>query len=87
MSYRIEIKPRAKKALARIPNPYRKRIAIAIDGLAQTPRPAGCAKLTGSEDGWRIRVGDYRVVYQIADKVLVVYVVRVSHRKDVYRGM
>ena len=87
MTYRIEIKPQAEKALLRIPNPHRRRIAKAIDGLARTPRPAGCARLAGSEDAYRIRVGDYRVVYQIADKVLIVYIIRVAHRKEVYRGL
>ena len=84
MTYRIEVKPQAEKALARIPNPYRRRIARAIDGLARTPRPAGCAKLTGADDAYRIRVGDYRVVYEIADKVLIIFIIRVGHRKDVY---
>lgn len=87
MAYRIEVKPRAVKALAGIPNPHRRRIAKAIDALADEPRPNGCAKLTGAEDAYRIRVGEYRIVYQIADKVLIVYVVRVGHRKDVYRDL
>jgi len=87
MAYRIEVKPQAEKALAGIPNPYWRRIARAIDGLARTPRPAGSSKLAGSEDAYRIRVGDYRIVYTIVDRVLTVYVIRVAHRKDVYRGM
>jgi mRNA interferase RelE/StbE len=87
MPYRIEIKPQAEKALARIPNPHRRRIAKAIDALARTPRPASCAQLAGSEDAYRIRVGDYCVVYEIADRVLIVYIIRVGHRKDVYRGL
>jgi mRNA interferase RelE/StbE len=87
MIYRIEVKPQAEKALARIPNPHRRRIAKAIDGLARTPRPTGCTKLAGADDAYRIRVGDYRVVYQIADRVLIVYIIGVAHRKDVYRGL
>ena len=87
MTYRIEVKPQAEKALARIPNPHRRRIAKAIDGLARTPRPPGCTKLAGADDAYRIRVGDYRVVYQVADKVLIVSIIRVAHRKDVYRGL
>jgi mRNA interferase RelE/StbE len=71
MTYRIEVKPQAEKALAKIPNPHRRRIANAIDGLARVPRPAGCRKLTGANDAYRIRVGEYRVVYQIADKILI----------------
>lgn len=87
MAYRIEIKPQPEKAIAKIPNPFRGRIFQAIDGLAREPRPAGCTKLAGADDAYRIRVGDYRIVYEIQDKVLIVYVVRVAHRKDVYRGL
>ena len=86
MPYRIEVKPRAERALAKVPNPHRRRIAKAIDSLARDPRPGGCRKLTGAEDAYRIRVGDYRVAYQIADRVLIVHIVRVAHRKDVYRS-
>ena len=87
MAYRVEIKPQAEKSLGRLPNPQRRRVALAIDDLARNPRPAGCAKIIGAQDAYRIRVGDYRVVYEIEDRVLVVYVVRVGHRKDVYRGL
>lgn len=85
MAYRIEVKLQAEKALARIPNPHRRRIAKAIDGLARKPRPTGCVKLAGADDAYRIRVGDYRIVYEVLDRVLIVYIVRVAHRKDVYR--
>ena len=57
----------------------------AIQALARNPRPAGCSKLTGADNDWRIRVGDYRVVYEIADDVRVVRVNRVRHRREVYR--
>jgi mRNA interferase RelE/StbE len=87
MAYRVEIKPKALRALAKAPNPQKRRIAKAIDALAADPRPAGCRKLAGSEDTYRVRVGDYRVVYEIADRMLIVYVVRIGHRKDVYRGL
>ncbi len=87
MAYRVEIKPQAEKALAKIPNPHRRRIANIIDGLSRTPRPPGCSKLAGADDAYRIRVGDYRIVYQIEDRVLIVYVIRIAHRKDVYRSM
>ena len=87
MSYRIEVKARAEKAIATIPNPHRRRIAKAIDGLAGQPRPAGCTKLVGADNAYRIRVGDYRIVYQIEDRVLIVWIIRIAHRKDVYRGL
>jgi mRNA interferase RelE/StbE len=61
------------------------RIGRAIDALSTTPRPAGAVKLRGAEGYFRIRVGDYRVVYEIADSVLVVLVVRIGHRREVYR--
>jgi len=56
-----------------------------MDGLAKEPRPKGVNRLTGAADLYRIRVGDYRVVYQIQDNRLIVLVVRIGHRKDVYR--
>jgi mRNA interferase RelE/StbE len=87
MAYRVEVKLSAIKALATIPNPHRRRIVKAIDGLARHPRPAGCTKLAGADNAYRIRVGDYRIVYQIEDRVLIVYVIRIAHRKDVYRGL
>ena len=87
MSYRIEIKLSAIKALAVIPNPHRRRIAKVIDGLAQQPRPVGCTKLIGAETAYRIRVGDYRIIYQIEDRILIVFIIRIAHRKDVYRGL
>lgn len=61
------------------------RIASAIDALADDPRPSGCKKLVGSEHTYRIRVGDYRIVYDIQGAKLVVSVIRVRHRRDVYR--
>ena len=87
MAYRIQVKPQPEKALAKIPNPHRRRIAKAIDGLAGDPRPSGCSKLAGADDAYRIRVGDYRIVYQIVQRVLIVHIIRVAHRKDVYRRL
>ncbi len=59
-------------------------MAAKLRALAEDPRPRGCKKLAGREDIWRVRVGDYRVLYQILDDALLVLVVRVRHRKDVY---
>jgi mRNA interferase RelE/StbE len=87
MPYRVLIKPPAEKALRRMAKPLRRRIAQAIDSLARNPRPEGARKLVGSEDAYRIRVGDYPVVYVVAERVLVVYVVRTGHRREVYRGL
>jgi mRNA interferase RelE/StbE len=82
--YRVEIRRQAAKELARIGLDDRRRIAIAVDGLSRNPRPAGCRKLQGRE-GWRIRVGVYRVLYRIEDLQLLVLVVKIGHRGDVYR--
>jgi mRNA interferase RelE/StbE len=62
-----------------------RRIGARIDTLALAPRPAGAKQLAGPERFYRIRVGDYRVVYQVLDKILKVLVVRVGHRREVYR--
>ncbi len=87
MRYRIEFRPAARKSLGRIPAPFSARIAAAIDSLAEAPRPPGCVRLQGPDGFHRIRVGDYRIVYVVIDRVLVVCVVRIAHRKDVYRGL
>lgn len=84
MSYQIRILRRAQKALARLPKPDYERVRDAIMALSNDPRPPGCKKLTGRE-GWRIRVGQYRVLYEIADDVCIVTVVDVGHRRDIYR--
>ena len=84
MSYRLEITRRAQRALARLQPRDLDRTREAIAGLSEEPRPPGCKKLTGRE-AWRIRVGRYRVIYEIEDVVRVVTVVEVGHRRDVYR--
>ncbi len=83
--YEIRIAPSAARSLRGLDRPIQRRIAAAIDGLAAEPRPSGVRKLVGAEDLWRIRVGDYRIVYAIGDDRLVVLVVRIGHRSDVYR--
>jgi mRNA interferase RelE/StbE len=87
MAYRLEIKDSARKQIARLPKPYQRRVMAAIADLADAPRPDGVRKIVGADNAYRIRVGDYRIVYEIVDRVLTVYVVRVAHRKDVYRGL
>ena len=83
MCYRIEFHPRARRELAKLPKMIAERIANAIDDLEFNPRPHGCKKLAG-RDAWRIRIGDYRVIYQIHDGRLFVLVVRIGHRSDIY---
>jgi len=82
--YRIEVTPRAQKDLKALPTRERQRVAEQIDGLKTDPGPTGCKKLKGREDFYRIRVGDYRVVYQIEDEVLFILIVRAGDRKEIY---
>ncbi len=85
MTYQVEIARRAAKALARLPRKEQQRVRLAIDLLAETPRPPGCVALAGEARAYRVRVGDYRIVYEVFDDRLVVQVVRIGHRRDVYR--
>jgi mRNA interferase RelE/StbE len=84
MTYRVFIVPGAQKQLARLPKGDYAAVRDAILALAQDPRPPGCTKLTGRE-GWHIRHGDYRVIYEIDDPAQRVTVLRVRHRREVYR--
>jgi mRNA interferase RelE/StbE len=84
MTYRIEVSRRAAKAVTSLDKPLRRKILAAIEGLAGNPRPAGCKKLAGQE-AWRIRVGDYHIIYEIHDQVLLVIVVDLGHRREIYR--
>lgn len=85
MSYRLVLSKPAVKALHGLPAATNTRIAGAIDGLRNDPRPPGCKKLRSNEELWRIRVGDHRVIYAIDDAVRVIDVRRIGNRKDVYR--
>lgn len=84
-SYKVSLKRSAEKDLRRIDKSRVPSILAAIEGLEEVPRPEGCRKLVGSDSSYRIRVGDYRIVYLVKDIVCVVEVERVRHRKDVYR--
>jgi len=83
--YRVFLERAVEKDLKRLSSEVHDRVIIAIRGLASDPRPPGCRKLAGSKHDWRIRVGDYRVVYEIADEIRIVRVNRVRHRREVYR--
>lgn len=84
-SYRIRWKQSATKELRKLPRALIPRVLEAVEGLATDPRPHGTRKLAGTEHSYRLRIGDYRVVYSIEDEVLTVHVVRIAHRRDVYR--
>ena len=83
--YRVEFKPSAAKAVEKLPRPAQRRVVAAAEALGDNPRPDGCRKLEGEPDLYRVRVGDYRLVYAVRDRVLLVLIVRVGHRRDVYR--
>jgi len=85
MAYRVEFTARAAKEMANLTAAAQKRIAARIDALAIDPRPPVSRKLQGAEDLYRVRTGDYRVIYQVQDRLLVVTVIRIGHRRDVYR--
>ena len=84
--YRLDFKPSAEKSLAKLPTDLQKRIVRAVELLAENPRPHRVVKMEGDENLWRIRVGDFRIVYEIHDSVLLVMVLRVGHRREAYRG-
>jgi len=85
MPYSIQFTSRARRDLEGLDRAVQRRLRTHIDRLAANPIPAGAKKLQGGEPYYRIRVGDYRVVYQVEGKQLVVIVVKIGHRKEVYR--
>lgn len=84
-SYKIEIVKSAQKEIRKLPQDIRTRIIASIHVLANNPRPMGYQKLRGSKTNYRIRCGDYRVVYGIFDATITIVVVKVAHRREVYR--
>lgn len=85
--YDIELTRNATRELRRLNNPILRRLLNAIEDLKENPRPQGSKKLVNTEELWRIRVGDYRIVYSIADEIKIVTITRVAHRKDVYNSL
>jgi mRNA interferase RelE/StbE len=82
--YSVEVKPPARKELEALSDELLARVVRKLEALGAAPRPAGCRKLKGYEDQWRIRVGDWRVVYIIDDAAKLVSVTRIAHRREVY---
>lgn len=85
MAYSILLAPPAERQLKALPEPVQKRIVKRLKSLRDTPRPQGVKKLAGEDDLYRIREGDYRIIYTIQDKELIVLVVKIGDRKEVYR--
>jgi mRNA interferase RelE/StbE len=83
-NYNVALTSSAERELKRLPGPLIARIARRLEKIASNPRPPGCKKLKGGDKEWRIRVGDYRVVYTIDDASSLVEVTRIRHRNEVY---
>jgi mRNA interferase RelE/StbE len=83
--YRVALKASAEKEFFRLPDPVSARIFPKIKALGKDPRPNGCKKLVGGRNIWRIRIGDYRVIYTIDDEIKKVEVTRIAHRREVYQ--
>jgi len=85
MTYRIEFRPAALRELAKLETSTRRRIAATLESLAKTPRPPGIEKLKGHDQRYRVRCGDYRIIYEIEDRVLIILVLCIGYRRQVYR--
>ena len=83
--YRVFLERAAERDLTRLSSEIHDRVITAIYALGNNSRPVGCRKLVGSKNDWRIRVGDYRMIYEITDAIRIVRVNRVRHRREVYR--
>ena len=83
-SYSVEVKPPARKELEALPDSVLARVLQKMEALRHAPRPAGCKKLKGYKDQWRVRAGDWRVVYIIDDAAKLISITRIAHRREVY---
>lgn len=84
-NYRIEVSATAEKQLRQLPRADQRRILRAVQGLANDPRPRGSRKLAGYDDVFRVRVGAYRAIYSVDDRRIILVILKVGHRKDIYR--
>ena len=87
MKYRIEVKRSAAKALKKIPKSDQKRISKKIDNFAENLPSPDTSKMKGNNPFHKIRVGDYRIVYEIQDDILLILIIKIGHRKDIYRKL
>jgi len=84
VTYQIQFTTAAARQVKKLPRPARDKVLAVIATLADDPRPHGSRKLTGEDDAWRVRVGDYRVIYDVADTLLEITVIRAAHRREAY---
>jgi len=87
LKYRIEVKRSAAKALKKIPKPDRKRVSEKIDSLAEKLPNPDITKMKGNNPFHKVRMGNYRIIYEIQDDVLLILIVKIGHRKDIYRNL
>lgn len=87
MAYRVEFTSAAARQVRKLDVGVRRRVLVALAALETDPRPSGVRKLSGFTDAWRVRVGDYRILYEIDDEVVLVTVFRVAHRRASYEGL
>lgn len=85
--YTVEFTTAAVREVRKLDQPIRRRVVAAAEELSLVPRPARARKLSGLENAWRIRVGDYRILYEIDDDVVLVTVIRIGHRRAVYKRL
>jgi len=84
--YKVEFKHKAIKQLKKLPKPTIKKIADCVDKLMVDAYPNGCKKLVGTESSYRIRIGHYRVVYSVFENRLIIQIIKIGHRRDIYRN-
>jgi len=87
MAYRVIVTNPARKQLLKLPDTIASRIEIVIDKLADTPRPHGIEVIKGMADTYRVRVSDYRVMYTVHDDEVLILIIQVAHRREVYRKL
>ena len=85
MTYEVRLARRAARSLASLERREQQRIRAALDLLADNPRPPNCAAMQGEDSVYRVQVGDYRIVYEVRDNLLLILVVRIGHRREIYR--
>jgi mRNA interferase RelE/StbE len=85
MPYTIQFKPAALRNLEKLPRELQQRVASKIQSLREEPYPSGCKTLFDEPDTWRVRIGDYRVIYRVHRGILLILVINIGHRRDVYR--
>ncbi len=83
--YLVEVKPSAQKELESLPDHVLTRVVLRMESLGHDPKPLGCKKLKGYKDQWRIRVGDWRILYIVDDMAKLVSITRIAHRREAYR--